>query len=327
MGFKLFGIEGEHSGRSIAIPPEGLLAGRDPSGCLLLINSGDVSRSHALFSVGAANRLVVTDQQSSNGTYVEREGFWVRVAGSEELQVGDKIRLGTATNVFQVQWEPDPAPIPVEIPPVPSSSPGNAPSKNAMIAVAVLLILLAVAAGGGLVFRYKIAPPSDQATETQVSPEPTQVSFPNPVTDQVDRQDDVCVGYASSDGKYVMIRSGHTITSPAIGSLSDGEKVKIIEKWKTNPNQGKKEGIICEDVVAEDIYGNMYNVSEGSIVIIEHTDYSSAVIRFIVDENKEETGQIDNYDSIQLMDQPWYKIESQDGITGWVYSGFIYEEK
>ena len=90
----MLGISGGYAGQSVPIPPQGLVVGRDATVSQLLLAAEGVSRRHATL-VASAQGLILTDQQSSNGTYLEQEGQWVSLQGARTLQPGDKVsKLG-----------------------------------------------------------------------------------------------------------------------------------------------------------------------------------------------------------------------------------------
>jgi EAL domain-containing protein (putative c-di-GMP-specific phosphodiesterase class I) len=65
--------------------------GRDPDNHLVVVAVG-LSRQHAFLTLDVSTRLKLTDLDSTNGSFVNRE----RIEGSRLLQVGDIIHFGTA---------------------------------------------------------------------------------------------------------------------------------------------------------------------------------------------------------------------------------------
>jgi pSer/pThr/pTyr-binding forkhead associated (FHA) protein len=66
--------------------------GRDP-GCHVLLPHGSVSRIHATAWLTPEGYLAVQDAESSNGTFLHRNGRWIRVR-KVILGTQDRIRFG-----------------------------------------------------------------------------------------------------------------------------------------------------------------------------------------------------------------------------------------
>jgi pSer/pThr/pTyr-binding forkhead associated (FHA) protein len=66
--------------------------GRDP-GCHVLLQHGSVSRIHATAWLTPEGYLAVQDADSSNGTFLHRNGRWIRVR-KVILGTQDRIRFG-----------------------------------------------------------------------------------------------------------------------------------------------------------------------------------------------------------------------------------------
>src|SRR5512136_2851434 len=79
---------GGQSGRSYPIGEKGLIVGRDPGQCDIVISDPNVSRLHAWVTV-KKGEVVVIDRGSTNGTYVNN----VKVENAK-LKSGDVIQLG-----------------------------------------------------------------------------------------------------------------------------------------------------------------------------------------------------------------------------------------
>ncbi len=67
-------------------------SGREPT-CDLVVDHPSVSRVHAKVSLGDNGLLTVEDANSHNGTYLQRNETWIRVA-KVKLCIGDRIRFG-----------------------------------------------------------------------------------------------------------------------------------------------------------------------------------------------------------------------------------------
>ena len=87
---------GGQLGKSYAIGENGLIIGRDPAQCDIVIIDPNVSRVHAWVTV-KKGEVVVIDRGSTNGTYVNQ----VKVQNAN-LKSGDSIQLGRKCNTTLV---------------------------------------------------------------------------------------------------------------------------------------------------------------------------------------------------------------------------------
>lgn len=85
--------------RDFALTPGDTIIGRRQD-CTLRIQTGDVSRKHCKITVGQSSALI-EDLESANGTYVNGE----RIT-DQRLKAGDKIKIGPAVFVVQIDGEP-----------------------------------------------------------------------------------------------------------------------------------------------------------------------------------------------------------------------------
>jgi len=84
---RLGAISGPHTGRIVEVHGE-LTVGRDPS-CVLRLDDPKVSRRHATLGPTGSG-IAIRDEGSLNGTWVND----LRIAGSRDLVVGDRVRIG-----------------------------------------------------------------------------------------------------------------------------------------------------------------------------------------------------------------------------------------
>lgn len=115
--------------------------GRDPSADIPVAD-GSVSRIHAEITLLDGDRLFVTDCQSSNGTYLIRNGAETRIT-QEKFNPGDWIKFGAVTLnvadvVAAVRRKMGPVPPPLPAPPQPQ--PPKAGAKPKRFATGVNLI-------------------------------------------------------------------------------------------------------------------------------------------------------------------------------------------
>jgi pSer/pThr/pTyr-binding forkhead associated (FHA) protein len=87
---------GGQLGKSYALGEKGLIIGRDPAQCDIVILDPNVSRVHAWVTVKKGD-VVIIDRGSTNGTYVNQ----VKVEDAT-LKPGDIIQLGRKCNTALV---------------------------------------------------------------------------------------------------------------------------------------------------------------------------------------------------------------------------------
>jgi hypothetical protein len=92
---RLTGLEGAVAGETFDLSGT-FTVGREADNALALTQDSTVSRRHARFE-GSADGWSVTDEGSSNGTYVNGR----RVSGTEPLKPGDVVQIGTARLRFE----------------------------------------------------------------------------------------------------------------------------------------------------------------------------------------------------------------------------------
>jgi hypothetical protein len=85
-------------GRRHVVPPGGATIGRSRD-CDIVLADANVSRRHAEVLPGAAGTWMVSDLGSTNGVVVNGR----RITGYEPLAPGDRMALGTAEVVFDVE--------------------------------------------------------------------------------------------------------------------------------------------------------------------------------------------------------------------------------
>lgn len=119
---RLVATAGLLTGRTFTIGPKGLLIGRDPSTCQVVIADDEVSRSHAWVGFDPEGRVMVQDRHSANGTFVNQVRIQERVLRpTDELSIGAEHR-----HVFRIEGTAEPvakAPMPHH---VPAAGPGTA---------------------------------------------------------------------------------------------------------------------------------------------------------------------------------------------------------
>ncbi|MBI4165448.1 MAG: FHA domain-containing protein [Acidobacteria bacterium] len=76
---KLIVTGGLLAGRSFTIGPQGLLIGRDPANCQVVVADDEISRIHAWVGFDELGQVIVRDRKSANGTYVNQVRVQERV--------------------------------------------------------------------------------------------------------------------------------------------------------------------------------------------------------------------------------------------------------
>jgi hypothetical protein len=84
-------MNGPLAGKRFLIPKGGLLVGRDPTRCAIVLPADSISKEHA-WVVPVDNQVVIIDRGSANGTYVNSIDS-ARV-DKTPLRSGDRIYLG-----------------------------------------------------------------------------------------------------------------------------------------------------------------------------------------------------------------------------------------
>ncbi len=97
--FRLVSTSGVLSGRTFTLGPKGLIVGRDPTNCQVVVVDDEVSRQHAWIGYNEKGKVVVQDRNSANGTYVNGQ------RGKESvLTPSDSVSFGTGNrNAFRVE--------------------------------------------------------------------------------------------------------------------------------------------------------------------------------------------------------------------------------
>jgi len=75
--------------------------GRNPEN-LLQMPDGSISRRHALIEL-KDDKFILRDLQSTNGTYIFESGYFTKIEGDREINIGDVIKLGEGTVIRIIQ--------------------------------------------------------------------------------------------------------------------------------------------------------------------------------------------------------------------------------
>jgi pSer/pThr/pTyr-binding forkhead associated (FHA) protein len=125
MKVSLVVAQGVHQGKVIPIPVAQFLIGRE-DGCQLRPSSPAISKKHCGILV-KGGKVFVQDFGSTNGTFVNEE----QVSGEQEVQNGDKIRVGPLEFMLKLERTPAPSrnqPKPSALTPAPKDS--DVPTKE-----------------------------------------------------------------------------------------------------------------------------------------------------------------------------------------------------
>lgn len=97
----LVAMSGEYAGRKVPIDGHGLVIGRDPQQCNLVLASKDISRVHARVTCLVPERkFLVEDLQSRNGIFIGRE----RIHGTVVISSGESFTLSEDAATFMVNF-------------------------------------------------------------------------------------------------------------------------------------------------------------------------------------------------------------------------------
>jgi uncharacterized RDD family membrane protein YckC len=106
----LFCYSGELKGNTIPVPAQGIVIGRDPAKCQIVLSSNELSRLHVSIMPDRANprSIVVSDMQSTNGTFQQvqdsnQKSRWMRINDSVVLGPGRRFRIGKDVAEFEVR--------------------------------------------------------------------------------------------------------------------------------------------------------------------------------------------------------------------------------
>jgi len=97
--YKLVATAGLLSGRTFTIGPKGLMIGRDPGNCQVVLADDEISRLHAWIGFNDQGQVVVRDRHSANGTYVNKVRIQEKI-----LKPTDEISLGSVRrHLFRIE--------------------------------------------------------------------------------------------------------------------------------------------------------------------------------------------------------------------------------
>jgi ABC-type multidrug transport system ATPase subunit/pSer/pThr/pTyr-binding forkhead associated (FHA) protein len=97
--YRLIATSGLLSGRTFTLGPRGLVIGRDPANCQVVLADDEISRLHAWITTNETGEVVLRDRYSVNGTFVNQ----VRVQ-EKVLKPGDEISVGSARrHLFRIE--------------------------------------------------------------------------------------------------------------------------------------------------------------------------------------------------------------------------------
>lgn len=99
----IIGVSGEKAGMRFPITGNGIMIGRDPAVCQIVMgNSSGVSRLHCLVSYNVdSGMFIVSDRNSTYGTFTE-SGVKISPTNSIALKRGERFYVGSKKNMFEV---------------------------------------------------------------------------------------------------------------------------------------------------------------------------------------------------------------------------------
>lgn len=123
-------------------------------------------------------------------------------------------------------------------------------------------------------------------------------------------------------GSNIIIRNDHTTESSSAGVVArKGTIVQILDQYKTG---NSSEAILKRDVTV-DYNGSPLKVTSGKAIRILSDRSDSVQASFSVPNYGMIEAAISKSDIEAMSGQKWYKINTTDGITGWIYGKFIEE--
>jgi len=97
--YKLIATGGLLTGRTFTIGPKGLVIGRDPADCQVILADDEVSRHHAWIGYNDQGATIIRDHNSANGTYVNQARISEKI-----LDPGDIISIGSGRrHTFRIE--------------------------------------------------------------------------------------------------------------------------------------------------------------------------------------------------------------------------------
>src|SRR5271169_5026243 len=91
--YKLVATSGLLRGRTFTIDQKGLIIGRDPANCQVIVADDGVSRLHAWVGFNEDGEVVLKDRHSANGTYVNQVRIQEKILQpTDEISVGNERR-------------------------------------------------------------------------------------------------------------------------------------------------------------------------------------------------------------------------------------------
>lgn len=123
-------------------------------------------------------------------------------------------------------------------------------------------------------------------------------------------------------GSNVIIRSDHTTESSSAGVVArKGTVVQILDQYSSGSS---KEAILKRNITIVE-NGNRMNLSKGKAIRILTDRNDSVEASFVSPEFGPTQAVISKNDIEAMSGQKWYKIQTNDDITGWIYGKFIEE--
>jgi ABC transport system ATP-binding/permease protein len=121
---KLMATAGLLSGRTFTIGRNGLMIGRDPASCQVVVADDEISRLHAWIGYDDRGEVVLRDRNSANGTYVNQVRIQEKV-----LHASDEVSFGTGRRqLFRL------VPAEESAPPLTPTATNEAPPGRARVA-------------------------------------------------------------------------------------------------------------------------------------------------------------------------------------------------
>lgn len=123
-------------------------------------------------------------------------------------------------------------------------------------------------------------------------------------------------------GSGVIIRSDHTTASSSAGVIArEGTIVELLDRYVA----GNSTEAILKNAVTVEVRGECIQLQSGKAIRILSDENESVHASFATQQFGRAEATINKDDIEATEGETWYKIRTNDGITGWIFGKFIEE--
>ncbi len=135
---------------------------------------------------------------------------------------------------------------------------------------------------------------------------------------------------ARIQGKGVNVRTGPGIKHSVKFQLADGERILVLREAYSESEEGKPVELILTAPLNVHVDGEKVTLAKGTAVTSTSAGDPGGdllVIAFELDGKRytDSSVYIENVKAKPISEKPWYRIQTNDGRQGWVYSEFVVE--